>query len=152
MVYGKAVSRALRAHLLTESCLTCLLFEEISIQEQGIEGLKIKEFLNHLNADSPIEEINQFCASEVMTKVEQLLEDKINEIENRSRTSKLWLLYRHYIKVIKLYIIAERTSNWHLCIYITFLINLLTKFCICVSELNFPNIMVKRVSQLLYVT
>jgi len=34
MVSGKAVSRALRAHLLTESCLTCLLFEEISIQEQ----------------------------------------------------------------------------------------------------------------------
>ena len=36
------------------------------------------------------------------------------QLKEESRTSALWLLYIHYIHVVKEFSFAERTSNWEL--------------------------------------
>ena len=38
-----------------------------------------------------------------------------SNLKEKSRTSKLWLLYMDYISVAKEFIYAERTSNWDIC-------------------------------------
>jgi len=36
------------------------------------------------------------------------------QLSTQSSTAKLWFLYMKYISVLKLFITAERTRNWHL--------------------------------------
>ena len=36
------------------------------------------------------------------------------DLSDRSRTSKLWITYMNYIHLMKIFIFAERTSNWEL--------------------------------------
>ena len=89
---GNAVSRSLRGHLLVESSLISILLEELA-GCQLIDLEPLKSFLEVIDEKS-IDEIN-------------LLQKKMKELEQRSRTAKLWLLYIHYVRVLKNYIIAD---------------------------------------------
>ena len=109
---GKAVSRALRAHFLVESCLTSL-FQKIQ-ENNFVDLTPMQDFIDALDGSKSLKEIDQFCQSKEVNVIEKALKEKMDELQLRSRTAKLWLLYLHYIKVLKLYIIAERTSNWQL--------------------------------------
>ena len=102
MVSGKAISRALRAHLLAESSLVTLLTEDIAGDfDFNFEFEDNKELEEKLNSD----EIAMFRKE---------FEQKTSSLSNKSRTAKLWVLYLNYITTIKKYIVAERTSNWYL--------------------------------------
>ena len=80
---------------------------------QLIDLEPLKSILKVINKRS-IDEISLFCHSAEVFLVEQALQKKMKKLEQQSRTAKLWLLYIHYVRVLKNYIIAERTSNWAL--------------------------------------
>ena len=117
MMSGKAVSRSLRGHLLVESSLISILLEELA-ECQLIDLEPLKSFLEVIDEKSN-DEINLSCHSVEVFLVKQALQKK-------SRTAKLWLLYIHYLRVLKNYIIAEQTSNWSLHLHAT--VNMLYLF------------------------
>ena len=104
---GKAVPTALRAHFLAESALMTILIELVN-------ELPLKTFLEILEENIAVEEINEFCQSNVVSIITQALQKKMDELASKSRTARFWLFYLHYIRILNVYIVAERTSNWPL--------------------------------------
>ena len=114
IISGKAVSRALRAHLLAESALSSILFEDT----EAANNAEVNEFVSILEKKS-LEEIKTFCQTPHVREIGAALEKRMQELRERSRTAKLWLQYLHHIQVLKKFIITERTSNWSLHLHST---------------------------------
>jgi len=106
---GKAVARALRAHFLVESALMSLLIDQISKDEFDITPLQTM-YQDLIKEQLKIEDIDN---SEVVIALTNVLKNLKLELSTASRTSKLWLQYADYIGVIRMFIRAERTGNWH---------------------------------------
>ena len=108
MMSGKAVARALRAHFLVESALTALLLEDL----EGKYDQSDLEATYHrlVNQEITSEDVNEPLT--ITTLQQQLGTHKAHLIE-QSRTSKLWIQYLYYVSVVKMFIRAERTGNWH---------------------------------------
>jgi len=49
-----------------------------------------------------------------LVKVEVLVKRQLNRLSSESRTARLWIQYLYWIDLVKCFIMAERTSNWHL--------------------------------------
>ena len=49
--------------------------------------------------------------------ISELLSELKTTLELLSRTSKLWIQYLRYVDVAKIFLYAERTSNWKLHLY-----------------------------------
>ena len=104
---GKAIARALRAHSLVESALMGLLFEGL---KDTFEASTIQElYKNFLNGVVQSDEINE---NGNIFKLHDLIESYKSKL-SVSRTAKLWLQYLEYVQVVKMFIRAERTGNWH---------------------------------------
>ena len=113
MMSGKAIARATRAHILAESALTTILVEMI-IEGSGnicIESLQpfYQSACERKLDDESLEKISK-DSHDIIQKLKLLK----SQLEEKSRTSALWLLYMNYIQVVKEFIYAERTSNWEL--------------------------------------
>lgn len=52
--------------------------------------------------------------SESLQSFQKQITEYKDRLRQSSRTSKLWLQYLSYVEVLKLYIFAARTGNWHL--------------------------------------
>ena len=50
----------------------------------------------------------------VLLQTDYNLQQVNDKLSSQSRTAKLWLQYMKYIDLLKLFIAAERTGNWHL--------------------------------------
>ena len=172
---GKAISRAIRGHLLVDAALHMNLIDilypakdELNIQSRDVEKEKIAEEETlttlkialeqqreedqegkneHLEQQhekivelgtkssrdviqKEIEELygkvwNQHLNSDevgdvaVMMKIYEDMQSIKNSLSCESRTSKLWILYSNYIETVRLYIRAERTSDWELHLHAT---------------------------------
>ena len=111
---GKAYSRAIRAHFLVHSALTTLLIE-IVVQNSNldiklVQGLYEKALNKQLDAES----VKEFSESPMFNQVLQELAQTKKRLKAQSRTAALWIQYMDYVQVLKSFIFAERTSNWHL--------------------------------------
>ena len=114
IISGKAVSRALRAHFLVHSALKCLLFD-IAKDDFDIGVDSLKTLLESTEDEADIAKLNSFAESKVSHDINNALEAVTSaKSAAKSRTANLWLSYLQYISKIKRYILAERTSNWHL--------------------------------------
>ena len=124
---GKAIARAVRAHILVDAALNGLLMSQI---------LKVPIFAldydaeNHGQDDHDQE--RQLCAelkeSYQMMMKGQVLDNRHEESAKTvteklfahaqslatSRTAKLWSMYMKMVDILKKYIRAERTGNWNL--------------------------------------
>ena len=89
-------------------------FEDLrKFYERACDGKLDEETLKELVLSNSIKRIGNEIG---------LLKSKLKE---KSRTTKLWLLYMDYINVAKEFIYAERTSNWDMHL------NVLSKSKIC---------------------
>ena len=116
MMSGKAFARAIRGHFLVDSCLNNMLLDNILHTEPNYENsdnidcLKIA-YNNCMEKAVDIGEIKNKSANAIdwlNTKLEQ----EKQRLKNSSRTASLWVQYIDYVKVIKMYIFAERTGDW----------------------------------------
>jgi hypothetical protein len=132
MLSGKAVSRAVRAHILAVDALNTLLFEEIypvtpsqTEKDDGCE-LQIKDepsdikymITNHLKVLYE-DVLSQKIAVESLLDDVTLKKAEVTYYELKSslkpyRTAKLWLQYMDMVDLLKTFIKAERTGNWNL--------------------------------------
>ena len=132
---GKAVSRALRGHFLVDGALRRKLLSyiigdeltetdehkktvsEVSELEANVVDPMQKEDFDKLSVlyqqvqDEAVA-LEDVSISQELQKLNEEVEKKMNHFKKNSRTAKLWLLYMHYVDIVKMFIRAERTGNW----------------------------------------
>ena len=114
MLLGKSVERALRAHLMTESALMGLLIKYI--QENNNIDTSLLEAYYKKAVDEQLDdsEVADMTNSDEYVKLQSLIKETKTSLKNKSRTSKLWVLYMDCIETVRIFLYAERTSNWNL--------------------------------------
>lgn len=121
MLSGKAVSRANRAHILTESALMIKLqrmslAEKSTASEEEVANVDLKDIEDVYNAVvSKTENINM--ESPALNILTSLLEETKNKLRTKSRTARLWLQYIDYVEICRVFIRAARTGDWSLHLY-----------------------------------
>ena len=99
---GKAVPRVVRAYLLVESALTCVLLEKCTSWKDNEDALRL--FFNNLQqGELSIDEVNDDVDA---IKLKNEFETRKVGILKQSRTAKLWIQYLVYIATLKMYIKA----------------------------------------------
>ena len=78
IISGKAVSRALRGHLLAESALISILFEDT----EAVNIAEVNEFVSVLEKKS-LEEIETFCQTPEVPEIGAALVKRMQELRER---------------------------------------------------------------------
>ena len=112
MFTGKAYSRAIRGHLLSEFAVLSLMPQKFWNSLTPDECKLMKE-IYHSEAPSNHEN------DEISTKLLSWFNTRRQELSEDSSTSVLWLNYVHYVLIVLEFIRAERTNNWSLHILAT---------------------------------
>ena len=111
---GKAIARAIRAHILAQSVLNTLLLVDVK-ENNEIDFSKLQNFYDDaLRSDIGSEKFMELSSDQTFNTIQKEVEDTKNRLKEESRTSQLWIQYIDYIDVVKSFIYAERTSNWEL--------------------------------------
>lgn len=123
MMKGKAVSRAVRGHIIAESSLMVLLLhdtmEMIDQTETEEPHVVSREDVHHfktLCSNIANESCDEFTAvqSECLGKLRDAICASKLHVSKQSCTAKLWVQYMNYVSLLKTFIRAERTSDWNL--------------------------------------
>ncbi|KAE8737145.1 hypothetical protein FOCC_FOCC017394 [Frankliniella occidentalis] len=109
MVTGKAYSRAVRAHFLTQEALGAMLLDRATMDTATKDGVMqlYEDFLQ--KKDVSAEEV---AKSPVALRLGELLYAAGEEEANNSSTGKLWWLYFKLVGLLRCFIRAERTGDW----------------------------------------
>ena len=130
MLSGKAIARAIRAHFLVDAALNAILLAKAydlpvshvteddqpntDAEESFPQNEDLKEAQGLLKGLlDGTETLNNVLSSESMTRIAQ----RINHVKDAmvdQRTAKLWIQYLDMVKILQLFIKAERTGNWEL--------------------------------------
>ena len=111
---GKAIARAFRAHIIAHSTLSTILLNAV-IDKYGIDISLFKEhYERSLNGETDEELLHDVRTNEATIFLKNKIAEMRKDIENHSRTDKLWILYMDYVEIMKLFVTAERTSDWEL--------------------------------------
>ena len=111
---GKAVARALQAHMLTQSALIShLLNSLVDGGELDLSELE-KTYNKTMEMRMTENDLMELSTKQIMKDLEERAAVTRNENIRKSRTAKLWLLYVQYISIVKEYIPSDRTCNWAL--------------------------------------
>lgn len=127
MLSGKAVTRAIRGHLLIYSALYAMIasramgislpndtegIEEMSVSSHAKEIDSASELLQDLmNNESDDDLLEQHA--DCLKKINQLLEEEKKNLSTR-RTAKLWLQYLSMLEILQDFIKAERVGDWQM--------------------------------------
>ena len=133
---GKAYDWAIRGHFVVHAALTELLLDYLQNCPPDAESPSPVATSSDVNLDLA-GAVTPADMAELEALYEQVMHDKVraNETDSillqnksfasltvqldnlkhtlseQSRTARLWLLYMQYIELLKLYLLAERTSN-----------------------------------------
>ena len=131
MMSGKAISRAVRAHLIVDAALNALMLNMIfnvplpdsdngleladTSEQQSVENSDLHEaftlFKMLMAGDVSFEEVN---TSEVLNRINFSLEKHRESVKLSSRTAALWIQYMCTMDILRKYIRGERTGKWEL--------------------------------------
>lgn len=107
MMTGHAYSRAVRAHILAHLALAKIVLSKIQFTEK--EHSEIIDTLNNV-ASIYFEKIEASSISSIIN----IFSEKLLELGKNGATAKLWIQYFHMVTLLKQFIQAERSGNWHL--------------------------------------
>lgn len=105
---GHSYARAVRAHFILQQVLSMLIIEQLK------NNADFNELLNDEDALSFEMDIDRIESNENFEKISEIFQSKIDEIEKRGKTCKLWVLYYKMVSLLKKIIAAERMGNWKL--------------------------------------
>ena len=110
---GKAISRAVRGHLLVKSALYTkllgMVFSDKTITEYST--LSSEDF--KIIQDGTISD-NSIVETEVMKKFNDCMQELRNYLSENSRTAKLWIQFMDYVDLMRQTICAARSGDWNL--------------------------------------
>ena len=128
MLSGKAIARAIRAHFLVDAAVNAILLakaynlplshvtkdEQLNTdaEESFPQNEDMKEAQGLLKGLlDGTETLDNVLSSEPVTRIDQ----RINHVKDGivdNRTAKLWIQFLQMVKILQLFIKAERTGNW----------------------------------------
>lgn len=111
---GKAIARAIRGHILVESSLNSLLLKMVN-ESNDVDFEKLQDFyFDSLQGELTQDRFTELAENPTFQKVRGELSKLKATLMEKSRTAKLWLVYMEYVHLVKMFIFAERTSDWEL--------------------------------------
>lgn len=113
MMSGRAYSRALRAHFLTQEALLTLLLDKFPSNCAFHDELRLL-YKNVLDHTATVDEV---AKSTTLSEISSRLEITLKEAADSGRTGKLWVLYIKLVNILRLFLRAERCGDWKLHIY-----------------------------------
>jgi hypothetical protein len=130
MMSGKAVSKAVRGHFLVDGSLTILLLKIVTSKDFcetncsellafcSITSDDVTEIENmYIDVTNGNKSFTDVACCQAFQRLQQAKQKLQDFLAYTSRTAKLWLQYIQCVKLLKLFIRAERTSDWHLHLY-----------------------------------
>jgi hypothetical protein len=123
MLSGKAIARAIRGLFIVECALYYILLKEIVNESQhGVRGVQPdltisqeerRQLLKLVDNVTTIEDfpVNEVVKDSSFKKLQTVLSLKIDKL-SQSKTAKLWIQLLEMISLLKLFIRADRTSDW----------------------------------------
>ena len=125
MTTGKAYAKALRGHFLVESSLMILLMENMfgSYGEQSDASVSQLHEIDISSLRDLYKDASQWAfdctdATNPLPVCLQHLGDRLSDhkqqLVNDDRTARLWVQYLDYVRIVKQFLRAERTSDWSL--------------------------------------
>lgn len=108
MLSGHAYSRAVRAHILCHLAVTKIIWQAIELTED--ERARMSELPDP--ADRTV--VLMIEQSESFKSVAEKFKKRLTQLEAHGPTAKLWIQYFRMVTILKQFIEAERSSNWHL--------------------------------------
>ena len=113
MASGHAYSRALRAHFLTQEALATILLRTSDALDDTVKTSLHQLYANLLGGS----DIEEAFSSEQVAKLFNELQRICDDTKNSNQTSKLWIQYFELVQIMRLFVRAERTGDWHLHLY-----------------------------------
>ena len=104
---GKVVSRALRAHLLVESALTCVLLDECTSRKDSQDTLRLA-FSKFQQGELSIDEVHGYVN---VTKLQNKFQAGKLELSKKLGTTKLQIQYLDYNVSLKICTNAKRIGH-----------------------------------------
>ena len=137
MMTGKAVSRAVRGHMLVDAALNTILVADtynvpvptkdsvevhqdemaIDLETQNIPQNKVTTDLTTASelydkAMSSLLSVEEVCLAEVLERIQCKVDEKKEAMT--TRTARLWVQYLNMVDILRKFLKAERTGNWRL--------------------------------------
>jgi hypothetical protein len=140
LLSGKAYARAVRGHFLVHSALISILLEFLKSPLQtdseddtappplALDDTVRRDFAGCLSLDIAAD-LESLCDTTLESKIdvndELLVSNSLKFavqqvsklkllLSERRRTARLWILYMRSVDLVKTFLLAERTGNWHL--------------------------------------
>ena len=113
LLKGKAVSRALRGHFITDQCLSTLIAEkDTTIQED----ITLKSELDNLYSSLKNGEINieDVDGNNALQFLRANLKNQLQNLTTALRTASLWLNYQYLLELVRNFIRADHVGIWQL--------------------------------------
>ncbi|XP_031788953.1 uncharacterized protein LOC116417917 isoform X1 [Nasonia vitripennis] len=110
MLAGHAFSRAVRAHILSFTAIAIIICKSMS-NVAGVEEF-INEFFSNWMKNPPL--IKDCKSNNFMKHLSEEFIQKLNNIESKGPTPKLWIQYFKCVTIALQFIEAERLGDWNL--------------------------------------
>ena len=112
---GKQYARG--AHIMVHSALSKLLLEIVCDKFDGNIDFMSEVYSKATQQKLDQETLDQSISDERLVTLNNKISETKRVLRESGRTPQLWLLYMEYVELIKLYVFAERSSNWNLHLY-----------------------------------
>ncbi|KYN00649.1 hypothetical protein ALC62_08572 [Cyphomyrmex costatus] len=106
---GYAYAKAVRGHTLLHLALSTIIFADVQIDDHTNDFLE-NYIHDILKGTFSYENIEQSVC--IFQPLLEQFNDKLNELEDRGPTAKLWVQYFHMVSIAEEFIRAERMGNW----------------------------------------
>ena len=114
------VDVALNTALITQLFPGCFRDNENNFEDESNASTLFKElrqlYEDLVSGESTWDEVSR---SKSILDFSEAIENHKSYLQHSYRTAKLWIQYCEFINIVKLYICAERTSDWSLHLYAT---------------------------------
>ena len=110
MMTGKAISRALRGHMIVDQCLSILLANTFMEETDNTKEEMLTILFSSLKSGEV--EIDDVINTDVICEISNKFETEKINLKNASKTAMLWLGYQEMITILRELLRAERLGIW----------------------------------------
>ena len=114
MMSGKAVQRAFRCYLLVNQCLTRQIVAKIMEDEPGFQD-QVEEFVRLcMLMETGEYDLDSLMESDFRDRIHNSLTEKKDDLARTSKTSKLWVNYKHMLGIARALVPADKMGSWEM--------------------------------------
>lgn len=109
---GHAYARAVRAHTLIHLTFTEIIFDELKSKNDKFLEISELDEISDIFFNSEVLDAKVILTNEVLTDIQSLFKEKLQELKSMSKTAELWVLYYRMVSISKDLIAVEKSGDW----------------------------------------